>query len=155
MSDISKVTIEDAQIIFRNFEGKEGPFNAKGQRAFSVVLPPEEAESLAAIGWNVKTREPREEGDDVLYHLPVAVNFSNRPPRVTMITSTARTTLTEDTVDILDFADIQKVDIVLNPYAWEVNGKSGIKAYLKTMFVTIDEDDLERKYSSMEAETDA
>jgi hypothetical protein len=34
----------------------------------------------------------------------------------------------------------------VRPYAWDVNGKTGVKAYLKTLFVTIDEDALELKY---------
>jgi hypothetical protein len=144
---VSKITIEDAQIVFRNFEGKKGQYNDEGKRRFSIVLVEEDAVRLADLGWNVKKREPRDEEDEVFYHLPVEVNFTNRPPRITMITSTAKTTLTEDSVDVLDFADILKVDLVLNPYAWEVGDKTGIKAYLKTMFVTIDEDDLERKYS--------
>lgn len=148
MSEISKVTIEDAQIIFRNFEGKAGPFNDEGKRRFSIVLPEDEANHLASQGWNVKRRDPKEEDDDVLIHLPVEVNYKNRPPHIVMLTSTGRTTLTEDMVSILDFADIQKVDLVLNPYEWQMpSGTSGVKAYLKTMFVHVDEDDLERKYA--------
>ena len=41
------------------------------------------------------------------------------------------------------------MDLTLNPYAWEVNGKTGVKAYLKSIFVTIVEDDLDRKYADV------
>ena len=41
------------------------------------------------------------------------------------------------------------MDLILNPYEWAVNGKTGVKAYLKSIFVTIQEDELERKYADV------
>lgn len=141
--------VEDAQIIFRNFEGKEDQFNSKGDRNFAVLLDPEMAETLAADGWNVKELRPREEGDLPQPYIPVSVRFDNFPPKIVMITSTARTVLTESTVEILDYSDIQTVDLIMTGYEWSVNDKSGTKAYLKTMFVTLEEDALERKYAEV------
>ena len=144
-----QVTIEGAQILFRNFEGKEGQYNRKGDRNFACILPTEElAEEMLHDGWNVKYLKAREEGDAEVPYIQITVNFQNKPPRIVMIAGGVRTNLTEDTVEVLDWADIANVDLIFNAYEWEVNGKSGIKAYLKTMFVTVEEDDLERKYSS-------
>lgn len=146
---VGNVTIEDARIIFRNFSGKEGTYNAAGNRNFNVLLEPDLAEAMAADGWNVKYLRPREEGDEPQARVEVAVSYRIKPPRVGLITSRGRTLLGEEHLEILDYADIEKVDVILNPSFWEVNGKSGIKAYLQTIFVTIREDELERKYADV------
>ena len=139
--------VEDARIIFRNFAGKEGQYNREGDRNFAVVLPEDVASEMLADGWNVRYLQPREDGDVPTPYISVAVNFTNRPPRVVLLTSTARSHLSEDTVEVLDWADIQKADLIARGYDWEVNGKSGTKAYLQSLFVTIEEDELERKYA--------
>lgn len=144
--EASTFKVEDAQIIFRNFEGKETQYNRKGDRNFSVVLPPDVAIQMLEDGWNVKFSEPREDGDEGTYHIQVAVSYKNRPPRVVLITSGGRTQLNEDAIEVLDFADIQTADLIARGYNWVVGDKSGTKAYLQTLFVTIREDDLERKY---------
>lgn len=146
---VGNVTIEDARIIFRNFSGKEGTYNAAGNRNFNVLLEPDLAEAMAADGWNVKYLRPREEGDEPQARVEVTVSYRLKPPRVGLITSRGRTLLGEEHLEILDYADIEKVDVILNPSFWEVNGKSGIKAYLQTIFVTIREDELERKYADV------
>lgn len=140
------VLMEGVRIIFRNFAGKEGQYNREGDRNFAVVLDDKTAEAMLADGWNVKTLAQREEDDSETPYLPVSVNFKGRPPRITMVTSRGRTTLDEGQVEMLDWADIVNVDLIVRPYAWDVSGRTGIKAYLQTMYVTIEEDALERKY---------
>lgn len=150
MADNAKTfMIEGAQIIFRNFEGKEGQYNRKGDRNFAVIIPEDKlAREMIKDGWNVKYLDAREEGDEPVPYISVAVNFDNRPPRVVMLTSNARTNLTKETVEVLDWANIANADLICRAYEWEVNGKTGVKAYLQSLFVTIEEDYLERKYSA-------
>lgn len=154
-NEAGRLTIKNAKLLFRNFAGQEGPYNRKGDRNFAVILDPDLAEQLVADGWNVKELAAREEGDTPTPYLQVAVNFDNRPPRITMISSTGRTTLTADTVSTLDYAEIAKADVLINPYHWTVQDKSGIKAYLKTLFVTIEEDELELLYAEVQDADDA
>lgn len=144
--------VEDAQLIFRNFEGKETQYNRKGDRNFAVILPPDVAEVMLKDGWNVRYLEPREEGDEPVPYISVAVSYKNRPPRVVMVTARSRTPLDEDTIETLDWADIRSADLIANAYEWAVGSKAGIKAYLKTLFVTVEEDNLERKYAINEPE---
>jgi len=150
------VMMEGVRIIFRNFAGKEGQYNREGDRNFGVLIDEAVAQELTEDGWNVKWLKPREgdeaaeEGEAPQAWLPVAVKFDGpRPPRVAMITSRNRTHLDEDTVETLDWVDITNVDLIVRPYPWTVNGKSGIKAYLQSLYVTIEEDPLEAKYAEM------
>lgn len=148
MPEANTFMIENAKIIFRNFEGKEGQYNRNGDRNFAVIIPDEKtAQNMLKDGWNVKYLQPREEGEEATPYIQVAVSYKNRPPRIIMMTSTARTVLTEDNVEILDWADIRSSDLICRAYEWDVNGKTGVKAYLQSLFVTIEEDYLERKYS--------
>lgn len=147
------VRMDDVRIIFRNFAGKEGPYNREGDRNFAVPLDDDVAEAMAKDGWNIKTLKPREDDEEPHEqpYLPVTVKYGKgRPPRIVMVTSRGRSDLTEDEIEVLDYADIRHVDLIVRPYEWVVNGKSGIKAYLKTMFVTIHEDELELKYASLD-----
>lgn len=142
-------SVEDAHIMFRNFAGKETRFNQAGKRNFCVELTVAEADKLEAEGWNVKRREPREEGDPEFCYIQVSVSFDTIPPNIWLVTSHNKTRLNSQTVDILDYADIDRVDLVVRPYNWEVNGKHGVKAYVKNMYVTIVEDEFDKKYADI------
>lgn len=154
------VLIEDAQILFRNFAGLEGQYNRAGDRNFHVLLPADLAQAMEKDGWNVKYLKAREEGEEPRAHVQVSVAFGSRPPTIVMISERydqaiqdfkqMRVTLPEELVEMVDYADIAKADLILNPYPWNVSGKSGIKAYLKSLFVTIRQDELEKKYAAIE-----
>lgn len=147
---MAPVVMENVRIMFRNFAGKEGQYNREGDRNFAVALDERTATAMAKDGWNVKWLKSREEDEPEQAYLAVSVNFKGRPPRVVMITSRGRTPLGEDDIELLDWADIKTVDLIVNPYEWAVNGKTGIKAYLQSIFVTIEEDILELKYAEVQ-----
>ena len=152
MADVNQVVIEDAKLTFLNFTGKEGQFNREGDRNFVVLLDQDMAAALAADGWNVKELAAREEGDEAQPYLQISVGYKAYPPTVTMIgaQSGKRTQLGENEVELLDGVEIHHVDLIFRPYNWEVSGKTGKKAYLKSLFITIVEDPLELKYALMD-----
>lgn len=144
------VKFEGAEIMFRNFAGKESQYNKAGDRNFAVKIDEALAQQLLADQWNAKFLEPREEGDEGQWYLPVTVKYENYPPKIVLVTSTARTPLNESAVEVLDWSEISNIDLIVRGHTWEVNGKVGIKAYVKTMYVTIEEDELDLKYGGVD-----
>ena len=68
-----------------------------------------------------------------------------------------KTIIDEDSVAILDWAEIASVDIIIRPYNWVLqegtrNEKRGVKAYVKSMYITIVEDEFEAKYTNLPTE---
>lgn len=149
---LAPVSLENVRIIFRNFEGREGKYNKAGDRSFAVVLDRKTAEDMAADGWNVKF--PNDAGRDQIdpdadprdAYLPVSVGFDFYPANVILVSNGKPTRLDEQQVQMLDWAEIENVDLVLRPYEWNVNRNSGIKAYLKAGYFTIVSDPFADKY---------
>jgi len=146
MPDIAKTfMVEDAEITQLNFSGRAGRYNEEGQRSFLVLIDPDIAEAMRKDGWNVHYFNPRQEGDIPRPFINVAVRFDRYPPTIILLTSKARQKLNEDAVEILDWADIKTVDLIVRGHLWDEDSNR-IKAYLKSMFVTINENPLELKY---------
>lgn len=149
--NIDNIAIEDAQIIFRNFAGAESQYNRAGNRNFNVIIDdPDMAQKLIEDGWNIKQLKPRDDEEMPKYRLEVSVAFGNFPPNIFMVTKHNKTKLDEESVAALDYAELKTVDLIIRPYQWDVNGKQGIKAYLKTGYFVVEEDEFAAKYAEEE-----
>lgn len=155
---LSNIKIEDGRLIFKNFQGKENlPYNRAGERNFGVLLDEDLAVQLKADGWNVKRRPPREDDGYEQPWLPVKVRYGIYPPIIVLITSNGKMRLEEDTVDQLDWTIIKKADMIIRPYPYDAmigkNGEeirpAGIAAYVKSLYITVQEDDLALKYADI------
>lgn len=128
--------IDDAKIIFRNFEGRGDKYNREGVRNFSILIEdPDTADALAEKGWNVKIKPGRDEDEGPFMRLPVKVKFTDYGPKVYLVTGDRRNELDEESVGCLDNIDIESVDLDIRPYDWDVNGRTGRTAYLQSMQV--------------------
>lgn len=147
------LSFENAEILFRNFRGLENDFNEAGKRNFCVIVPDEIADELNDEGWNIRVLKPRDEGDTPRHYMQVKVSYKNIPPKIWLIRGRHKTLLDEDTIDELDFADIENVDLIIRPYHWNTrSGASGIAGYVDKMYVTIQEDVFANKYDFEEEE---
>ena len=150
---IGEVTVEGARLIFRNFRGEASDYNAKGNRNFGLLLDDNLAADLLEDGWNVKHLKPRteEEEEHPQAWLPVKVKYGKIPPIVILITSRGKHRLTEETIGQLDWTRIKNVDLIVRPYQYPaMQGRpAGISAYLKSIYVTVQEDALEEKYGAI------
>lgn len=136
------IQIDEARIVYRNFEGRGDKFNREGDRNFAVVIPDKEvADALIREGWNVKVKPPRDEDDDPFMFLPVKVKFNDRGPNAYLQTGARMNRLDEDSIACLDNIDIASVDLDIRPYDWTLSdGKSGRSAYLQSIKVVQDVD---------------
>lgn len=144
----NNLILEDVTIAFRNFEGKEDTYNRAGDRNFAILLDEDRAAQMERDGWNVKYLKSRDEDEIPQAYIQVAVSYKARPPKIGMVTSNGLTYLGENEVEMLDWVDIEVADVTLNPYEWAVNGKTGVKAYLQTLFIKIEEDYLQQKWTA-------
>ena len=151
MSNVNNINIEGATIIWKNFSGVRDKFNP-GKRGFSVVIDDAVmADELRQEGWNIKER-PLQEGADPSeqeWTLPVKLNM-NRYTQVWLIVGNHKTLLDENTVAQLDVVDIIDCDISVRPYEWEMSGRTGITAYVDSMYVTIRENKFAEKYANLD-----
>ena len=156
--DRNIVEINDARIIFRNFEGRADKFNHEGNRNFAVVIPNQElADDLMndtneyGVGWNVKVREARDADEDDFRYLPVKVKFNNRGPAVYLETAGRLNKLDEESIGLLDNIDISSVDMDIRPYDDIINGKPFRTAYLQAIRVTQNIDRFAARYAEEES----
>lgn len=128
--------IDDARIIFKNFEGRGDKFNREGDRNFSLLIEdPNTAEAMKREGWNVKIKEGRDPDEGPFMRLPVKVKFTDYGPTVYLNSAGNVVKLNEDSIGCLDNIEIETVNLDIRPYDWDVNGRTGRTAYLQSMEV--------------------
>jgi hypothetical protein len=152
----SNFKVEGAKLIFKNFRGEKNDFNDEGNRNFGVLLSDDDAEMLKKDGWNVKYLKAKPDDPEEYRQpwLPVKVKFGDIPPIAYLVIpgdNPKKVKLDEETIDQLDWTYIEFADLIVRPYNYPARqGRpAGISAYLKSIYCTIRQDDLEAKYGSI------
>lgn len=154
---------------FRNFSGEPTSLNPQGgdaSRGFALklnhedsvisycgldVLPKDIFHMLKEDGWTgLQIREPRDEDEEPTYILNVKLKYryrngEKRPskyvPTVIQNTENGKIKLDEDTIGLLDDADISLAKISIRPYEWDKEKKPGrYSPQLKTLYVWLNEE---------------
>lgn len=167
---LKAVKIEDAQIAFKDFTGTVGDFNQYGNKNFTLILHPdtpiglvwekdgkkyEEEEVASWLGmtdahgfaWNLRPPKTIDENDPDKMYLNVTVSYAKFAPTVIQIVDGTPVPLVAETISTLDTQRILTADVAFTPSYWERATGKGIKAYLKTMYVTVEVDEFASKYN--------
>ena len=118
---------------FKNFSGKQTEFSREGERYVNVKILSESVEELASQGWNIRSKPPKEEGDEPLYYLKVNIRFladgGKKDPKIYKGTNPDNMRrVSVRNVGDLDRDELLKVDMVINPSYWKRSNGEGISA---------------------------
>lgn len=152
--------IDDARICYRNFRGAGSTYETEGARNFSVIIPDEEiAEALVndknefGVGWNVKIKPHREEGDNPFMYMKVKIKYSDRSkPNVYLVSGRNKIQLDEETISMLDDITIKSVDMDIRPYDGEGRFGPHRTAYLQSIYVYQEVDRLAARFAEEDSE---
>lgn len=153
MADRIQLTIKHARIAFPNFAGSPTKYVREGgKKTFCVILDEETGKNLAKDGWNIKWFKVREgeEKEPRRAFMEVVVNYNaRRGPQIIMLIENENFPpryLTEETVLLLDHAEIVFADMILNGFRWTQDEMPNLKPYLNKMYVTVRQDELDKMY---------
>src|SRR6478735_6211020 len=84
---IDDIELEDAQIKWNwsHFDGRADTYNEEGEYNFTLLLPRQTAADMLEEGWNVREREPYEEGDEPEFTLEVKISDKFGMPKMFLI----------------------------------------------------------------------
>lgn len=140
--------LPEAQIKFKNFEGREYKFNPLGSRRFTIFFDYSELDSIMLRDWPIKYSVERTDRDLPIYaYIPVKVRFDeineqDLTPKVFLTLKGEKSIetreLDEDTIKILDWAPFTYCDVTIHSQPWDFGtGKSGVMALLDELHVII------------------
>lgn len=155
--------IDNATLIFRNFEGRGDMYNRPGDRNFAIRIDDiAMAEELRDRGWNVSIKEGRDEDEGPRMHLKVKLAYKERVdkrgeikitgPNAYLWSSDNRTVLDRETISCLDHIELGKVDLDIRPFDWVVNGREGRSAWLNSIEAHQNIDRFQARYEAMNPE---
>ena len=167
---IPNINVENANILpaFKNFSGEK--WN-DGKRGFAWKIEDQNvAKAMKEDGWRVKVtvkdpdmvKQLLDEGwasvnvypeltDDIQYRLEIAVNLNPpagvAPAEIYTHKGDVTNRIDQETCGDLDGVQFVNVDMTISPRWWrDNNGEWSVKAYLRIMHITLEQDPWASKY---------
>ena len=110
---------------------------------------------LRKKGFRVREIAPNKYNDETTYILKVKVSYRFDAPNVFVLSQMGKRRLEEDTVGELDHLSISKCDISIVGSNWTIpSGDSGVTAYLRSAYVTLNIDPLDAEYEQAMMESE-
>ena len=143
---MASLVIKDAEICFKNFRGKESTFNPAGKRNFWVRIDGRKAKKLKKEGWAIKEMYLNKSRTKRRWYLPVTIYESWADTKINSKVVAIMSDgvglkvckqLKDHSMGLLDIVDIEHSNMVIRGYEYDVNGRHGIKAYLRNADVYI------------------
>lgn len=141
----------------RNFAGKKRvvngqTVNAEGMRNFLLLLDDDElVRNMQEDGWNVKFTKPRDPDDKPVAYISVDASFGKYPPEVYKKTPNGKPVkLEEEDMAGLDDDKFIEAHVVVHPRRYDVQGRTGVKAYLRRLLVTVADDEFSDYFGNTE-----
>ena len=147
------IVLKDVNVLFRNFSGEARQYNSAGDRNFNAQVSEEQATMLRQHGYRVRVVPPNKYNDETTYLLKVKVSYKFDSPNVFILSDISKRRLDEDTIGELDHVSIAKCDISIVGSNWTMpSGETGVTAYLRSAYVTLNVDPLDAEYAQAVAE---
>lgn len=150
MTKMAPLIINNANIGYKNFEGRVSATNKYGERTFVIFFEDDVAKDMQDRGWNIKWPKDKLENPDSEKQafLPVKLKFrtrDNRPTsvKIVKIMGDNHFFLGEEDVKDLDKLKLLNVDLKVRPYEFEPGRYS---AFLDTIYATVEMDPFFEKY---------
>ena len=140
---MAQLIIESKEIYFKNFRGRELPYNPAGKRTFWVRIDGRKAKKLKKEGWSIKEIYINEAKTKKRWCLPVTIYESLHDTTVNSRVYAnisignrdrqyLQRRLNRDSIGLLDVASITRSQLNIFGYKWDIGGKQVMKAYLRS-----------------------
>lgn len=150
-----RLKLDGVQIRKRNFRGERVKYNDRGNRTCLLILDRDQAEKsgfksvtdfvdyLRSENWKVGVFPVREGEDEPDAFMQVnAIYNEYEHPNIYLKNAKGSVLLDENSVGEIDYADIANVDCILYLNYWKYDGSEGFNNRIKSMEVTILEDEI-------------
>ena len=150
-----RLKLDGVHIRKRNFRGERVKYNDRGNRTCLLILDKEQAERagfktiadfvdhLRSENWKVGFFPVRDDDEEPDAFMQVnAVYNEYEHPNIYLKNGRSSILLDEESVGEIDYADIANVDCILYLNHWKYDGSEGYNNRIKSMEVTILEDEI-------------